>query len=136
MTDKIINFPKVNTRDEAEKGLGIVRKTEHCKCIAVTAHEKTRTLVCRNCGAAVDAFDWVYRVSSSWQVLEDKKDRVKLALSMSEKELEGVKRELRNTKAALSRAKKTQAKQAEEQKPEISRDPDTKDWVDTLRNEL
>lgn len=129
---KIIDFPSASSRLESEKGLSVKRKPKYCKCVFVEVDIHTRSLKCRSCGATVDSFDWALSQCQEWQVLENQRQLLKAEIKSSTKSLAETKRQLKNAKASLGRAKKVMPK------AEL-RCSVTDDWVgdlQKLRDEL
>lgn len=75
-----------------------------CRHMAVTVDKHTRSLECRECGATVDAFDYV----NEWASAEDKEliavKGLRDEANKLREEIIGLKRERANAKSALDRA--------------------------------
>lgn len=80
------------------------RVVKYCNHFPITVDSHSRTCTCRDCGAVVDAFDWLL----GWAKREDgevmaitglRKEREKL-----EEEIRDLKRQRANAKSALDRA--------------------------------
>lgn len=80
------------------------RVVRYCNHLPITVDSHTRTCTCRDCGATVDAFDWLL----SWAKKEEGEVMAITGLRKEKEKLEAdvqdLKRQRANAKSALDRA--------------------------------
>lgn len=82
------------------------KSDKFCNHLALEVIEHTRTVQCKKCKAVLDAFDVLWKSATKQKNYLDWKGHYKAEEIKAREELEEVKRELRNAKARLQRARK------------------------------
>jgi hypothetical protein len=107
VSDEDDNVISVDFGDKKPKpSLEIVKRAGFCNHGSLLLHGNTRTVECKRCGAFIDPFDALmseaHRHTNHWYHGE----RLEREVAARAEELEKVKRQLKNAKAALARAKR------------------------------
>jgi len=82
-----------------------IREAKWCKHPRIIVCEKSRSLECDACGAAIDPFDFMLRWAKGDRCLEARKRQLEDEVKRISGSLEELKREEKNLKARLRRLK-------------------------------
>lgn len=78
-----------------------------CRCQQVNCIEETRQLECQQCGRVIDPFDWLWKQALNQESAVFDVKRVRAEHERLVAEVDDLKRQRRNLKAQIKRAKET-----------------------------
>lgn len=92
--------------EEAKKGLTIKKNENYCSHSAtVLVDEQNRTLECEQCGQILDPFSYMMGIARGNDHAFDRRSKLQKGIRELSEKVEELKRQERNTKARLRRAK-------------------------------
>ena len=104
--DKVLVFAEYKKPDDEQVGLTIKPRPHQaiiCRHLRSEIDQYTRMITCKNCGITIEPYDWIMTIGKQWETLNTKKADLAYANKQASKELDELRRQIKNAKAQLRR---------------------------------